>query len=109
MDGLNEVSNYLKAIADPTRLTIVGLLNHHGSPLCVNAIVNQLNITQSAVSQHLRILRQADLVRTNRQGYHIHYEINRDKIDYYTELLHSILSPTITNLPDKCEDGCKEI
>ena len=56
---------FFKALADPTRLQIVKFLCHHHEPeaLCVNALAGLLGITQSAVSQHLRILKNAGLVR----------------------------------------------
>ena len=64
-----------KALADPTRLQIVKLLCHHHEPeaLCVNALAGLLGITQSAVSQHLRVLRDAGLVKAERRGQFIHY------------------------------------
>jgi DNA-binding transcriptional ArsR family regulator len=62
MNRVAEISKYLKAIGDPTRLKIIELLNTCEKPLCVNAISKRLNITQSAVSQHLHILRQLELI-----------------------------------------------
>ena len=76
MDKIEKMSKYLKAIADPTRLKIVELLNSD-KPLCVNAIARRLNLTQSAISQHLRILRQLNLVTGNKMGYYIHYKVNK--------------------------------
>ena len=93
MDKVEEMSKYLKAIADPTRLKIIKILNS-SKPLCVNAIANKLNVTQSAISQHLRILRQLNLVSGNRVGYHIHYGINQNKFKNYTNLLSTIISPS---------------
>lgn len=49
--------------------------------LCVNALANQLGITQSAVSQHLKILRQAGFVTSERRGYFIHYRLNPEQVD----------------------------
>ncbi len=79
MDKVEQTSKYLKAIADPTRLKIIELLNSN-KQLCVNAIARRLNLTQSAISQHLRILRQLNLVNGNKMGYHIHYQINNDEM-----------------------------
>lgn len=91
MDKLEEMSKYLKAIADPTRLKIIELLNS-GKPLCVNAIARQLNLTQSAISQHLRILRQLNLVYPNRKGYYTHYQINNDEMTKFYTLFSEIIS-----------------
>ena len=47
-----------------------------GGPLCVNALAHKLGVTQSAVSQHLRVLRQAGLVRGTRRGNFMHYSLD---------------------------------
>lgn len=58
-----------------------------GGALCVNALANSLDITQSAVSQHLRVLRQAGLVRGERRGSFVHYSLNRETLDQFKVLL----------------------
>ncbi len=71
------------ALADPTRLRLVKLLCCQRVPdaLCVNALAMRLGITQSAVSQHLRVLRAIGLVKGERRGYHIHYFVNREALE----------------------------
>jgi ArsR family transcriptional regulator len=90
MDKIEQISKYLKAIDDPTRLKIIELLNTN-KPLCVNAIAQRLSLTQSAISQHLRILRQMNLVYGNKMGYHIHYQINSDEMSKLYALLSEII------------------
>jgi ArsR family transcriptional regulator len=75
-----ELVEILKALSDPTRMKIVRVLGGHGHSLCVNALAGRLGITQSAVSQHLRILRRAGLVSGERNGYFVHYEVNKDRL-----------------------------
>jgi ArsR family transcriptional regulator, arsenate/arsenite/antimonite-responsive transcriptional repressor len=106
MNDFGEISNYLKAIGDPTRLNIIHLLNKYSNPLCVNAIAKKLNVTQSAVSQHLRILKQVGLVTGRREGYHIHYEINTEKFQQYTRHLGGIIFPSESAVKDNCVDDC---
>ena len=91
MDKLEKLSEILKALSDPTRLKIIKMLKECNCVLCVNAITNELNITQSAVSQHLRILRQAGLVRGERNGYFIHYALDLNAFNELNELQKSIL------------------
>ena len=81
-------------LADPTRLKIVKLLCHKQfrGALCVNALAAILGITQSAVSQHLRILKSIGLVKGERHGYHVHYLINHDTWKQY----HSVISTLLT-------------
>jgi DNA-binding transcriptional ArsR family regulator len=91
MGNIEEISKFLKAIADPTRLRIIEILNTSETPLCVNALSKKLGITQSAVSQHLHILKQLDLVKSNRMGYHIHYEVDSERISYYDSILENLI------------------
>ena len=54
------MANLLKVLSGGTRVRIVQLLK--GRALCVNALASRLDVTQGAVSQHLRIMRDAGLV-----------------------------------------------
>ena len=83
----------LKALADPTRLKLVGLLCHQHDPdsLCVNALAELLGISQSAVSQHLRILKGIGLVRGERRGYRIHYVIDNQAVEHCHEIILAAL------------------
>jgi DNA-binding transcriptional ArsR family regulator len=74
--SVEELAQVFKALSDPTRLRLVSLLSEHEGALCVNALAHRLGVTQSAVSQHLRVLRQAGLVRGIRHGTFVHYRID---------------------------------
>ena len=96
------------ALADPTRLKLLKLLCHQQAPgaLCVNALAGLLGVTQSAVSQHLRVLKSIGLVKGERRGYHIHYLVNHDALDHCRSLVSAAL---IIEKPDKeepCERYC---
>jgi ArsR family transcriptional regulator len=80
MDQISETADLLKALADPTRLKILTMLSEKGCMLCVNAISHHLGISQSAVSQHLKVLKQAKLVKGERKGYHVHYSVEKGKV-----------------------------
>jgi len=69
-----ELVEVMKALACEQRMKIVQLLK--GRALCVNAITRRLGITQSAVSQHLRVLRKAGLIVPDRRGYWTHYRVD---------------------------------
>lgn len=69
----------LRALAHPLRLTILSHIHTHGE--ChVNGIYKPLELEQSVVSQHLRILRAAKLVKTERRGKFIFYRINMEQL-----------------------------
>ena len=84
---------FFKALADPTRLNLVKILCHQHEPdaLCVNALAKLHGISQSAVSQHLRILKNVGLVKGERKGYHIHYNIDHDMLKRCHELIAAAL------------------
>jgi ArsR family transcriptional regulator len=90
MDKIEELAEIFKALSDATRLRVVKLLSEHPY-LCVNALTQRLNVTQSAVSQHLRVLRQVGLVIGSRKGYHIHYSLNKKVLEQYKSKLLELL------------------
>jgi len=101
------------ALADPTRLRLVKLLCQQKEPkaLCVNALANILGVTQSAVSQHLRILKAIGLVRGERRGYHIHYSINPDAVKRCQNLMSAALNideSVEQNACQNCHEGRKK-
>ena len=98
------------ALADPTRLKLMKLLCHqpHPNSLCVNALAGLLGVSQSAVSQHLRVLKAIGLVKGERRGYHIHYYINRDILKGCRELLLTMLSGEEAIPEQTCNNNCHE-
>jgi ArsR family transcriptional regulator len=68
-----------KALSNSVRLEVLSLLAER--QLCVNALVAQLNVSQPAVSQHLRILEHAGLVKGSKVGYFVHYSLVPEGIE----------------------------
>jgi DNA-binding transcriptional ArsR family regulator len=97
MDEIEKLADIFKALSDPTRLRLIKLLGEcqegicKGGPLCVNALAHRLGVTQSAVSQHLRILRQAGMVRGVRHGSFMHYSLDVDGLQLYRTALGETL------------------
>ena len=73
IDGYTKAGNLLRALAAPLRLAIVTELT--AGPRCVHDLVDVLKVPQPLVSQHLRILRGAGLVRGSRRGREIEYAL----------------------------------
>jgi len=88
-NSLKELSELMGVLGVESRLGIIALLRDYES-LCVNAIACHLEISQSAVSQHLRILHFSDFVTSHRDGYYTHYSLNREKLDSSIELLNQL-------------------
>ena len=76
------------ALASKPRLYILRLLREH--PQCVNALSERLGLSQPAVSQHLRVLKQAGLVNAERRGAWIHYTINQETLDKYGKVMADV-------------------
>jgi ArsR family transcriptional regulator len=102
MNDIEELAEIFKALSDPTRLRLIRLLSDQSPDvcqgtcngrkfLCVNALAHRLDVTQSAVSQHLRVLRQAGLVRSERRGPFVHYSLDRDGLEKYKAALQETL------------------
>lgn len=64
----------LQALADPTRREILNLLKQ--SRMSAGEISNHFSISGAAVSRHLSVLKEADLIRDEREGKYISYELN---------------------------------
>jgi DNA-binding transcriptional ArsR family regulator len=63
-----------KALSDPTRRKIIMLLKE--KDLTAGEIAEQFNMTKPSISHHLSLLKQADLVRDERNGQNIYYSLN---------------------------------
>jgi ArsR family transcriptional regulator len=91
MDEIEELTEVFKALSDPTRLRLVKLLGEHEGALCVNALADRLDVSQSAVSQHLRVLRQTGLVKSERRGSSVHYLLDQDSLKQHTAKVRETL------------------
>lgn len=89
----NEAEIY-RALADPIRLRILALLRVREA--CVCELVSRLPVSQPAVSQHLRKLRQAGWLSERRQKYWTYYAIRSD--------LPPLLAQIVAALPRDAED-----
>jgi DNA-binding transcriptional ArsR family regulator len=71
-----EYATWFRALADPTRIQVVSLLARRGAPMSVGEIVAALDVGQSTVSAHLKILSQVRFVLAERSGTAVYYRIN---------------------------------
>ena len=73
------IQNTLKALSDPTRREILSLLKV--GKMSAGDIVSHFDVTGAAISRHLSVLRDADLIRDRREGKFIFYEINTSVLE----------------------------
>jgi len=83
------------ALGDPTRIAILYLLAER--ELFVNEISDALDIPQSTASRHLRVLRERNLVGTDRQGTAVQYSLTDERIIHSLDLMRGILAEQIQN------------
>lgn len=76
---LSSVAHLFSLMGDPTRLRILAALADEGD-LCVSDLAGATSVSQSAVSHQLRLLRAANLVRTNQEGRYVFYHLNDDRL-----------------------------
>jgi len=95
---MDEIVRLFKALSDPTRVQIVTHLA--AGDLCVGALARRLGVTHSAVSQHLRILREAGLVNGDKRGYWVHYSLDRERTNAASMQVSAWLSG-LCSQPDK--------
>lgn len=69
----------LRALADPIRREILNLLK--AGRLSAGEIGSHFDVTAAAVSRHLSVLREADLIRDSREGKFIYYELNASVLE----------------------------
>ena len=75
---VEELAELFKAFGDPTRVRVLTALS--AGEMCVCALSEALEMTQSAVSHQLRLLRQLRLVRARKDGRSVFYALNDDHV-----------------------------
>lgn len=87
----DKLARILKVLAVGTRVRIVQALK--GRVLCVGALAAQLDVTQGAVSQHLRVMRDAGLVIGEKRGYYVHYRLSQQTLNRWCKQIDQFLAP----------------
>ena len=70
-----------KALGDPIRLQLVDVLRKHAGKVCVCELVPLFELSQPTVSHHLKVLREAGIVGSERQGLWAYYYVNPEALE----------------------------
>ncbi|MBW7996317.1 MAG: winged helix-turn-helix transcriptional regulator [Candidatus Glassbacteria bacterium] len=89
MQSAGKLARIFKALSVVSRVKIIQLLKER--TLCVNALAARLEITPAAVSQHLRVLRDADLLTTDKRGNSVHYQVNHETLEVWQRQVNVLL------------------
>ena len=76
-----------KALSDPVRLQLVDVLRKHAGKVCVCELVPLFDLSQPTVSHHLKVLREAGLVDSERRGLWAYYYVIPDALEELTTWL----------------------
>ncbi len=82
---MQEFINVMKALSDPNRVKIVKMLQHR--MLCVCEIQAALGLAQSTASKHLRVLDEAGLITSSKQGLWVNYRISGGRQSPYASVM----------------------
>ncbi|MEU5877489.1 metalloregulator ArsR/SmtB family transcription factor [Spirillospora sp. NPDC047279] len=95
-----EYATWFKALADPTRVQIVSLLARQGRPMNVGEIVDQVDVGQSTVSNHLKVLAEVRFVLVERRGTASFYRINDVCVDCFPSAADIVMGRPAPATPD---------
>ncbi|WP_071142424.1 helix-turn-helix transcriptional regulator [Acidaminococcus timonensis] len=98
-----ELACMLKALGEPMRLKIYQALLERKH--CVRSLSKKLGISESAISQHLKIMKEAGLVYGEKYGYHMHYLPSQEAIDFLTEQFEQM--QTASRTVDRDSKSCQ--
>ena len=75
------IGRVAKALGDPIRMQLVDVLRKHAGKVCVCELVPLFDLSQPTVSHHLKVLREAGIVGSERQGLWAYYYVNPDALE----------------------------
>jgi DNA-binding transcriptional ArsR family regulator len=102
-----EYATWFKALADATRIQIVSLLARRGGPMTVGEIVKAVEVGQSTVSAHLKVLAEVRFVLVEQQGTARYYQINQACVSCFPTAADVVMGHPVPTQPDAttCETG----
>ncbi len=95
-----------RAIADPTRRAVLEYLL--GRPHGVNELAEHFDVSRPAISKHLRVLKQAQVVRERREGRNRIYELNPDGLNELRDYLDQFWAQALDAFKKAAEKSSKE-
>src|SRR6478735_211448 len=93
--GAEELAPLFKALADPMRLRLLSLIAcHDGGESCVCDLLEAFDVTAPSISYHLKILREAGLISSERRGTWVYYRVNPGVM----ARMSAVLEPSMSGL-----------
>ena len=89
-----ELDRMLKALGEPMRLKIYQALLERKH--CVRSLSKKFGVSESAISQHMKVMKEAGLVYGEKFGYHTHYLPLQEAVDFLTQQFQKMQSASLT-------------
>lgn len=110
---MNNLAKIFKALSDETRLKVLLLVSKRD--ICQKGISRYLGITDSSVSQHIKVLKDANIIKGYKEGYYVFYHINQDSFNECISFFGSLANSNVLDLSNinltntDCSSNCKSI
>lgn len=89
----------LKALSDPVRLRLLSVVaSHSGGEACVCELSTGIEVSQPTISHHLKVLRTAGLLNSERRGSWVYYRVNPTALQQLSQLLGTGTVSPATNV-----------
>ncbi|MGQ0576156.1 MAG: ArsR/SmtB family transcription factor [Pseudonocardia sp.] len=98
-DTATEYATWFRALADATRIQIVSLLARAGAPMTVGEIVDAVDVGQSTVSAHLRVLAEVGFVLVDRRGTATYHRINHECVTCFPSAADVVMGAPVPARP----------
>jgi len=85
-----QLAEMFKALSHPVRVQILDLISQGGGELCACNIEEHFNLTQPTISHHLKVLREAGLIRSENRGVWVHHQVDQAALSALQEWLKGI-------------------
>jgi ArsR family transcriptional regulator len=109
---VEHIVQIFKALADETRLKILIILAKRR--ICAKGIAKHLEISEAAVSQHLKVLKEASIIVGEKVGYYVHYDIQEPVLSEIIKFIEQMQHNQMQNgcklnihIPEDCNVKCK--
>jgi len=86
-EAAERIATVAKALGDPVRLQLVDVLRKHAGKVCVCELVPLFDLSQPTVSHHLKKLREAGIVGSERQGLWAYYYVRPEALEEFSAWL----------------------
>lgn len=95
-----EYASWFKALADATRVQLVSLLARRGRPMSVGEIVEAVDVGQSTVSAHLKVLAEVGFVLVERRGTAAYYRVNDACVECFPSAADVVMGRPVPARPE---------